>query len=706
MEKFFIDKVHNIVINNITNENFGVGKLASLIGLSTSQTLKKVRAITGKSVNQYIREIRLTEAAYLIKETDLTIAEIAYKVGFGSQSYFNKVFRKYYGKTPGDYKFQDEETIAKNIALITKQKSTKPQKMIFFFIFIIALLIIGYVSIDKTNNQPPSIAVLPFKNISNELENKYLADGLWDDLLNHLSTINGLDVRSRQSLESYRESNKSMTEIGKELSAAYIVESSIQRVDSTIRIITQLIDAKTDRHIWSQEYDYEINDIFKIQCELAKLITHNLNIELTDGEKMAFEKYPTESMEAYQLFIKGRTKITFKTREDLSSSIELFKQAIILDPNYAEAYAELGYSYFLSRIGNSFENSVSKAKKYSEKALQINPNVSRAYVVRARIYDFEENWEKCRENFEIAIALNPNDAEAHALYAIYFGTKPIKDREKAFYHTTIAQRLNPLSKRIGSMFFNSLLGHQKFEEAKEYLDKMGFLFSEEEKFLKESNLIRSENKNWLDIILFYENKIKEDPHNAILNRLLGKAYGRILNDDINFIKYAKKAYELDSTKFNNVYTYYNALLEGKEFEEAEIIFHTNNFKSLSSKRQQLISLFDYYYFKTNYEKAAEVLKDSLIMNAAGLQARTLAQLGKRRTLDSLFTERPWWGQFKVYVFAILKERDSMYYYLEKMDGDDIIKGPNSRFEFDPYRKEERYKALLRKNYIPITHWNE
>jgi len=447
-----------------------------------------------------------------------------------------------------------------------------------------------------------------------------------------------------------------MTEIGKELSAAYIVESSIQKVDSTIRIITQLIDAKTDRHIWSQEYDYEINDIFKIQCELAKLITHNLNVELTDGEKMAFEKYPTESMEAYQLFIKGRTKITFKTREDLASSIELFKQAIILDPNYAEAYAELGYSYFLSRIGNSLENSVSKAKKYSEKALQINPNVSRAYVVRARIYDFEENWEKCRENFEIAIALNPNDAEAHALYAIYFGTKPIKDREKAFYHTTIAQRLNPLSKRIGDMFFNSLLGHQKFEEAKEYLDKMGFLFSEEEKFLKESNLIRSENKNWLDVIRFYENKIKEDPHNAILNRLLGKAYDRILNDDINFIKYAKKAYELDSTKFNNVYTYYNALLEGKEFEEAKKIFQTNNFKSLSSKRQQLISLFDYYYFQENYNKAQGVLKDSLIMNAPHLQALTLAQLGDRRTLDSLFNERPWWGQFKVCFRHFKRER--------------------------------------------------
>ena len=149
MGKDFIDKVHDIVINNITNENFGVVKLASLIGLSTSQTLKKVRAITGKSVNQYIRELRLSKAASLIKETDLTISEIAYKVGFSSQSYFNKVFRKRYGTTPSEYKTQKEEDPENKIDNVPKQKQSKFLKKIVFSILLIAMLIIGYLVIDK-----------------------------------------------------------------------------------------------------------------------------------------------------------------------------------------------------------------------------------------------------------------------------------------------------------------------------------------------------------------------------------------------------------------------------------------------------------------------------------------------------------------------------------------------------------------------------
>jgi len=424
MGKDFIDKVHDIVINNITNENFGVVKLASLIGLSTSQTLKKVRAITGKSVNQYIRELRLTEAAHLIKETDLAIAEIAFKVGFGSQSYFNKSFRKYYGITPGNFKIQNKEVTEDKTEIVPIQKHSRFQKKILYSILIVVTVLIGYVIIDKllvkkTNDQPPSIAILPFKNINLDKENEYLADGMWDELLNHLSSLKGLDVRSRQSLEVYRGSNKSIIKIGKELNAAYILESSIQKFENKLRIITQLIDAENDKHLWSHEYEYELKDVFKIQCEMAKLITQQLNVVLTDEEVNILEKYPTENMEAYQLFLKGRLKIESREREDLESGIKLFEQAIILDSNYAEAYAELAKSYFYLGRGPEIDG-VNKAKEYIVKALNIDPNTARAFSVRGNISDFEHNWEKSKENYEMAIALNPNDAQIQNLYATYF----------------------------------------------------------------------------------------------------------------------------------------------------------------------------------------------------------------------------------------------------------------------------------------------
>jgi len=712
VDKDFIDKVHDIVMSNISDENFGVHELSSHIGLSTYQTLKKVRLITGKSVNQYVRELRLTKATSLIKETDCTLSEIAYKVGFSSQSYFNKSFRKRYGMTPGEYKVQNKETVAKNVDQTTKQKSSKPQKIIFFLILIIAVLNIGYVIIDKLliqkiNDQPPSIAVLPFKNINNEIENQYLADGMWDDLLNHLSAIKGLDVRSRQSLEVYRGSDKSMTDIGEELSAAYILESSIQKFENKLRIITQLIDAKSDKHLWSHEYDYELKDIFKIQCEIAKQITQQLNVILTAKEENIIEMHSTENIAAYQLVLKGRSLLGNHTQKDLEKSIELYKQAIVLDSNYARAYAEIAQSYFILRNrGHHHERSIDSAKTYVEKSLRIDPNTFRAYAVRARIFDYYEEWDKCKESFEKAIALNPNDAQVHAQYAIYFGTN--KDFYNARIQVEIAQRLDPLNTSIGNMLFDGFIGHREIEKAEEYFDKWSFIYTKEDQIKKKELIKVFKNKDWTESVRFFEEEIKKEPNNAILYRYLGEAYDEILNDDSNFLKYAKKAYELDSTNSKNTSVYYLSLLENNKFNEAKRLLQSKNFKSLLSEKNQLLYLWYYFYHNEKYEKAKEILKDSLIGSRYFNKGLTYAQLGNRKKVDSFLYIKPaWWpDSHKAFVYAVLKEKDSMYYYLEKIDDPNRIKGPNSRREFDPYRKEERYKALLRKNYFPVTHWNK
>jgi TolB-like protein/AraC-like DNA-binding protein/Tfp pilus assembly protein PilF len=718
MDKDFIDKVHHIVMSNIADENFGVSELASLLGLSTSQTLKKVKTLTSKSVNQYIRELRLEKATKLIKETDFTIAEIAYKVGFSSQSYFNKVFRKQYGITPGEYKTQSIETVENKIDITQKPKRSKFQKIVFISILIIVILIIGYVIIDKSpyqkiNNQQSSIAVLPFKNISNETENKYLADGMWDDLLNHLSVIKGLDVRSRQSLERYRKSEKSMPAIGKELGAAYILESSIQIFSDTIRIITQLIDSKRDKHLWSHEYDYELKDIFKIQCEMSKLISDELNVILTSEEKEVIERIPTDNLEAYHLFLKGRLINNSRKLEDLKLNIKLNKQAIVLDSNFADAYAEVANSYLLMGTYGyiSPKEAINKGNSYSEKALKINPDCFRAYAVKARIL-WRGDWDKAKKYHEKAITLNPNDAVAHLQYGRYFLFCPNPDFKKFLHYLTIAQRLDPFSRVVGGNFFNALLKNDKIEEADEYLNKMGFLWSKEAVLIRQSQIEAYKNKDWTEAIWFFENEIEKDPNNSFLYKQLGHAYDEILNDDSNFIKYSKKAYKLDSASSTNARVYFNALTEGNKFKDAKILLQSQNFKSVRSEIQQLGHLWSYYYFQENYYKSQEVLqevlKDSLQVNYFYYyKAFTYAQLGDRKTIDSLFNmDDGWTSSTKAFIYAILEERDSMYYYMEKMHNADGIRGPNSRREFDPYRKEERFKALLKKNYLPLTHWNE
>ncbi len=325
MDKVFVDNLQNIVISHIADENFGASHLASLLGLSKSQTLRKVKAATGKSVNQYISEVKLAKAAELIKETNFTSAEIAYKVGFSSPSYFNKTFRKRYGVPPGGYKTQEstqkengfiEDSIVDNNATPIYKKSTKQSLIIISSILVLLLATTAYyfyqnpknkiaseVSEIKANDK--SIAILPFKNLSSNKENQYFADGIMEVILNHLTSIQELKVISRTSMEQYRETTKTIPEIAKELGVSYILEGSVTLYEGELKIIAQLIDAD-DNHVWSKEYNESFEDIITVQKNVAQEVMKQLEITLSPQEAGLLEKYPTDNMEAYSLHLKGR----------------------------------------------------------------------------------------------------------------------------------------------------------------------------------------------------------------------------------------------------------------------------------------------------------------------------------------------------------------------------------------------------------------
>ena len=150
----------------------------------------------------------------------------------------------------------------------------------------------------------------------------------------------------------------------------------------------------------------------------------------------------------------------------------------------------------------------------------------------------------------------------------------------------------------------------------------------------------------------------------------------------------------------------HTLLESKKFNRAQILFDSKNFETLFDEKQKLNGLWYFYYQQGNYIKAQECLNSSSIKDLHISMIYTFAQLGDKKAIDSMFNKSPINFWQKAFVFAILKEKDSMYCYLNKMNGFFEMKGVNSRFEFDPYRKEKRFKALLKKNYLPITHWNE
>jgi tetratricopeptide (TPR) repeat protein len=217
-----------------------------------------------------------------------------------------------------------------------------------------------------------------------------------------------------------------------------------------------------------------------------------------------------------------------------------------------------------------------------------------------------------------------------------------------------------------------------------------------------------EKKDWSESIGFFKKAIKEEPEIYYLYSNLGYVYDAVLNDDENCVKYYKKAYQLDSTIFRVAINYNFALIQNGEFKASKQLMESKNFKSVLSKNikiYDLYSSFYYHYFKKDYNKAQELLNQSLKGELLFDKINILAQQGKKDEVYKLLKNHPEMTTTdKAFIFASLKERDSMYFYLNKKDI--ISLQVNSRFEFDPYRKEERYKDFLKMNYLPITHWNE
>ncbi len=722
MDKKFIDQVHHIVMSNITDEKFGVRKLASLLGLSASQTLRKVRTETGKSVNQYIRELRLKKASKLIKKTDLTISEIAFKVGFNSQPYFSKTFRNRYGITPGEYKTQN----ISSGELASKRAKNKAHtilnfKKAFFLVSAILLFAVGYFIVNKTSSKikprSNSIAVLPFRDMSPE-DNQWFSDGVSDNILIYLSHIKDLTVISFTSTSNFRDTDKSIPEIAKELGVSYILEGSVTVFEDKVKINTQLINAN-DEHLWSEDYNENFENVITIQQNISEEIARELELTLSPKEEEALKKYPTDNLEAYRLFLKGRLINDSRTTESFVSSLEYNKQAVALDSNYAEAYAQLAYCYHALGTKDYFEweFAIDKGIFYYEKALKIDPNCVMAITVKALITGFvDRDPDKAEKLYEKALALNPNNAISHYFYGLHYFYFPEDDPnlKKALYHMRNAQRLDPFSLAIAYYYFNALLFNDKIEEVVKYFNKISWIWGEEFKIIKKRDIEIYKYKDWREAIRFFKTEIEKDPENPFLFHMLGSSYDEILYDHLKAIEYLKKAYTLDSTNSEYAFSYYDILVESNQFKEARKLFESTNFKTLSSEKQQLIHLFDFYYYQENYKNAQEVLKDSLMADQYTSKMKVYAQLGDRAPIEKEFNRftgdargKGYKRQTKAVIYAILEEKDSMYLYLQRLSAKRIrnIKIFGRR-EFDPYRKEERFKDILKNLYLPINHGNE
>jgi TolB-like protein len=291
-----------------------------------------------------------------------------------------------------------------------------------------------------------SVAVLPFTNLSDSKTDEYFSDGVTEDILTHLSKIGDLRVIARTSVMQYKDTRKRIRDIAAELGVATILEGSVRRSESQVRITGQLIDARTEEHLWAETYDRTLDDIFVIQSDVAQKIASALEATLTSDEIQRIDRTPTESTEAYQLYLQGRYFWNKRTDEDILKAKEYFEQAIEVDPLYAQAYVGLADSYnLLHQYTNLPSNETyPKGRAAAMKALEIDPGAGEAHISLAYgLFEYYWEYAAAEREYRWGLELSPNYATGRQWHGEYLAC--VSRLEEALAELLKARELDPLS---------------------------------------------------------------------------------------------------------------------------------------------------------------------------------------------------------------------------------------------------------------------
>ncbi len=293
--------------------------------------------------------------------------------------------------------------------------------------------------------EKPSIAILPFVNMSGDAEQDYFSDGLTEDLITDLSKMGALFVIARNSVFTYKGRAVKVQQIGRELGVRYVVEGSVRRAGDRVRVTAQLVDASTGGHIWAERYDRELKDIFDLQDELTRQIVGALRVKVIEMEQTRVLHKDTGSLNAFECVLRGRYHSHQFTREGSLQARAFYEKAIELDPRYAPAYAGLGFCYFSewSNQWNDDASALDKALELGEKAVGLDDTLAVAHSLLGHAYLWKKQFEQAVREEQRAIALNPTDADNFANYAevlVWVGGRA----EEAVEMVKKAMRLNPL----------------------------------------------------------------------------------------------------------------------------------------------------------------------------------------------------------------------------------------------------------------------
>src|SRR6059058_4677823 len=275
----------------------------------------------------------------------------------------------------------------------------------------------GNESKEETKKGIRSLGVLPFADLSAERDQEYFGDGIAEEILNALAKVGALHVAARTSCFAFRGTSIDAREIGRRLSVEALLEGSIRKAGSRVRISVQLIDARNGYQLWSERFDREIEDIFAIQDEIARSVIDALGLSLTQREERRFVKASTKNVEAYEFYLRARKLFQQWTRQSIELAREMFERAIELDPHFAAAWAGLATAYVYLFSWGGRDPDLQKAHDASTRALELDPELADTHVAAGQSFSMEQRYVEAAAEFERAIELDPTLFDAYYYYA-------------------------------------------------------------------------------------------------------------------------------------------------------------------------------------------------------------------------------------------------------------------------------------------------
>lgn len=559
----------------------------------------------------------------------------------------------------------------------------------------------------KTKDGKYAIAILPFDNIGDNTDRNWVSDGMTEFISLRLQPNSEFLVISDNSINQFKNTESSFGEIAKQLGVSYLIKGSILHQNNSLLVDVQLVD-ELEQLIWTEDYEVPLDQLINVQASIANGIVDQLEVLLSPEKSKQLAHNPTNKVDAYKLFIEAKEIARTRVTENFPIALDLYQKAVLIDPSFAEAFAEIGHMHYFLHRDNlmSQEEAFHKINYYSNKAISLNPNVSRAYTIKSlsMLISGDINDSLYVGNFKKALEINPNDAIAYLQYADYYSSRYNYVRAVEILKEGV--RLDPMSALINRIYCRNLARALESEEAKTHYDKIKFLLNEKEQKETEAEIVFAEAEKHLlardwqkaeDVLLTAKSNLNNSDH---YYAKLSHYYDVIMNNDSLHYEYAKRAFQLDSLKSFNASIYAFATMEYLRIDEANSFLESDTFYSLIPKNlhEQYHGILN--YFAGNYQYLSSLIEEEdAFRNQYDIRLFTYAQMNNQEEVYKIYEERKISNTYKAQVHAILKNRDSMYHYLEQSDID--MRYVNGRIEFDPYRNDKQYKDLLKKYVIPV-----